>query len=405
MKILMLTPYLPYPLLSGGQIRTYNLLKKLAHHHDVTLCALIKDDEERQYISEIEKYCSKVRVFKRSNKPFTLRNIFKTAFSSYPFLVMRNHVPETITAVKEELDTGLYDLIHAETFYMMPHIPKTNVPTILAEQTIEYLGYESYARNTKWFFLKPFLYFDIAKIKHWEKHYWNSCTKLIVMSEDDKHFVTPSVPNPEKIEVVSNGVDTKWFAEKKKQLPTDPTILSVGTFKWLPNVEAVNYLIEKVWPKIKDKLPKTKLWIVGNAPTKDIFAHQDRDSSITVTGGIPDIRDAFNGAHVLVAPVFSGKGTRYKILEAMASRTPIVATDIAVEGLGVENGVHVLTGNTPQAIAKHTIRLLQQPSLQEKLAKNGKAFVSIYYDWDTISKKLDAIYKEIGSQPKQTARP
>ena len=312
-------------------------------------------------------------------------------------------MPETITAVKEELDTGKYDLIHAETFYMMPHIPETKVPTILAEQTIEYLGYESYARNTKWFFLKPFLYFDIAKIKHWEKHYWNSCTKLIVMSEDDKNFVTPSVPNPEKIEVVSNGVDTKWFAEKKKQLPDDPTILSVGTFKWLPNVEAVNYLIEKVWPKIKQSLPKTKLWIVGNAPTKDIFAHQDRDSSITVTGGIPDIRDAFNGAHVLVAPVFSGKGTRYKILEAMASRTPIVATDIAVEGLGVENGVHVLTGNTPQALAKQTIKLLQQPSLQEKLAKNGKAFVSKYYDWDTISKKLDAIYKDIGSQPRETS--
>ncbi len=64
MKILMLTPYLPYPLLSGGQIRTYNLLKKLAHHHEVTLFALIKDDEERAYIPELEKYCTKVRVFK-----------------------------------------------------------------------------------------------------------------------------------------------------------------------------------------------------------------------------------------------------------------------------------------------------------------------------------------------------
>lgn len=392
----MLTPYLPYPLLSGGQIRTYNLLKKLAHHHEVTLFALIKDDTERQYIPELEKYCTKVRVFKRSKTPFTLRNILKTAFSSYPFLVMRNHVPETVKAVKNILEKEKFDLIHAETFYMMPHIPDTDVPTILAEQTIEYLGYESYARNTKWFFLKPLLYFDIAKIKKWETYYWKNCTKLIVMSEDDKEYIAPYIPNPQKIEVVSNGVDAAWFAQKLKQLPEFPTILSVGTFKWLPNVEAVSFLIEKVWPQIKKEIPTAKLWIVGNAPTKSIFAYQEKDTAITVTGGIPDIRDAFNGAHVLVAPVFSGKGTRYKILEAMASNTPIVATDIAVEGLGVEDGVHVVTSNTASGLAKQTIKLLQQPSLRQKLATNGKRFVTQNYDWDMISKKLDSIYKQMG---------
>ncbi len=72
MKILMLTPYLPYPLLSGGQIRTYNLLKKLANKHDITLFALIKDESETAYISELEKYCHQVRVFKRSRTPFTV---------------------------------------------------------------------------------------------------------------------------------------------------------------------------------------------------------------------------------------------------------------------------------------------------------------------------------------------
>ncbi len=164
----MLTPYLPYPLLSGGQIRTYNLLKKLAKNHEVTLFALIKEDSELQYIPELEKYCRKVKVFKRSNKPFTIQNILKTAFSSYPFLVMRNHVPQTIKAVERELSSQQYDLIHAETFYMMPHIPVTTIPTILVEQTIEHLGYESYAKRVKWPFLKPFLYFDIAKIKKWE---------------------------------------------------------------------------------------------------------------------------------------------------------------------------------------------------------------------------------------------
>lgn len=396
MKILMLTPYLPYPLLSGGQIRTYNLLKKLANKHEVTLFALIKEESERQYIPELEKYCKKVRVFKRSRKPFTLRNIIKTGFSSFPFLVIRNFTAETKQAVQSELSREKYDLIHAETFYMMPNIPVTSIPIILVEQTIEYLGYESFAKKIFFPLLKPLLQVDIAKIRKWEEYYWKSCTKLITMSDEDKQFIGNAIHDYEKIEVVSNGVDVKWFEEKTKQLPSHPTILFVGTFNWLPNVEAVKFLVHEVWPKVKRQLPNARLWIVGNAPTAEIFKFQEKDTSITVTGGIPDIRDAFNGAHVLLAPVFSGKGTRYKILEAMASETPIVATSTAVEGLGVEHGVHVMVGDSARDMAKETVKLLQDKQLQQKLARKGKTYVIEHYDWKNISQKLDGIYKEIG---------
>lgn len=401
MKILMLTPYLPYPLLSGGQIRTYNLLKKLASKYDVTLFALIKDETERQYLPELEKYCRKVKLFKRSKKPFTLRNILQTAISSYPFLVIRNHVPETIRAVQAELSAEDYDLIHAETFYMMPNIPPTTVPILLVEQTIEYLGYESFADKVKYQFLKPLLKVDIAKIKKWEEHYWQSATKLITMSEEDRQFIGKSIGNTDKIEVVSNGVDVDWFAEKERQLPPAPTVLSVGTFNWLPNVEAVTFLVEQVWPKIKLQMPEAKLWIVGNAPTPEVFAYQTKDTSITITGGIPDIRDAFGGAHVLVAPVFSGKGTRYKILEAMASGTPIVASKIAVEGLNVQDGIHVLTSNDADQIANYTLEVLRNPALAKKLARNGREFVTQTYDWKYIAEKLDSIYRRLGNGPRR----
>lgn len=400
MKILMLTPYLPYPLLSGGQIRTFNLLKKLANKHEITLFALIKDETEKKYISELEKYCHQVRVFKRSKHPFTLRNILKTSTSSYPFLVIRNHAPETISAIRQELDRNQYDLIHAETFYMMPHLPKTKVPTILVEQTIEYLGYESYAQRAPWI-LRPLLNIDIAKIKHWERHYWHKCDRLIVMSHEDRKFIAQEIGTQEKIEVVSNGVDTVWFSEKKRSLPKEPTILSVGTFKWLPNIEAVTFLVEKVWPLIRAQMPSAKLKIVGNAPTNEVLSYQDKDSQIVVTGRIPDIRDAFNTAHVLIAPVFSGKGTRYKILEAMASGTPVVATSIAVEGLGVKHNVHVLTSHSAQGLAEMALKVLSQPKLWQKLSTNGKRFVSTHFDWSLISKKLDKIYQQIGQQKKQ----
>lgn len=392
----MLTPYLPYPLLSGGQIRTYNLLKQLAKKHEITLFALIKDEKEREHIKNIAPFCHQVKVFKRSSKPFTLKNILKTAFSTFPFLVMRNHVPEAVEAIKQELAVNQYDLIHAETFYMMPHIPDTSIPVLLVEQTIEYLGYQSYAKKHHPL-IKKVLSLDIKKIIKWEKYYWKKADILITMSEDDKKYIQSRINKPNKVRVVSNGVDSSWFSEKRRVSPNQPTILYVGTFKWLPNIEAVEYLVNQVWPKLIELVPNAKLKIVGNAPTKKILEFQKKYKNIEVTGRVNDIRDSFCSSHLLLAPVFSGKGTRYKILEAMASGTPIVATSIAVEGLNITPEKHALVSNNPEQMALDAKRVISSKLLWESLSNNGKLFVKNNYDWKIISNKLDKIYQSTGN--------
>jgi len=399
MKILMLTPYLPYPLLSGGQIRTYNLLKNLSKKHEITLLSLIKYESEKQYLGELKKFCADVQVFKRTSSPWHVKNIIRSGVTLYPFLVSRNLVSETREAVEKEIKSRKYDLIHAETFYMMPNIPKTEIPVILVEQTIEYLGYLSYASKTRLWPIKPLLYLDIFKIKFWEQYYWKSCTHLITMSEEDKNFIKSLTPDVENIDVVANGVDIGWFNHVKKNLPKEPTVLFVGTFKWLPNSEAVEYLVEKVWPIINNEIKSARLWIVGNSPTAKVYSYQ-KDPSVKVTGGIPDIREAYRQSHVLLAPVFSGKGTRFKILEAMASGTPAVGTSMALEGLGITPGKQALVANTAQGLADATIRVLNQPLLQKKLSLRGYDFVSKRYDWKIISRTLDGIYKKVGENVK-----
>lgn len=391
MKVLMLTPYLPYPLVSGGQIRTYNLLKNLSKHHDITLFALIKDEGERIHLSELQKYCHKITLFKRTKNPFVPRNILLAGFSSYPFVVTRNLPLGMKKAVQAELMGNNYDLIHAETFYMMPNIPATNVPIILAEQTIEYLGYQDYMKKANPL-LRPLLAIDVAKIKYWERYFWGVADKLITMSSEDKNFIEKELKTPHNISVIANGVDLEFFSKVKKRLPADPTVLFVGTFKWLPNIEAVDEIVKKIWPLILKDLPHAKLKIVGFSPTAKIQAYAN--DSIEVLGGIEDIRDAFATAHVLLAPIRSGKGTRYKVLEAMITGTPVVATTLAAEGLDLRTGQDVLIADTPSQLASSTVELLKNKALQKKLGLAGQQLVRQGYSWDIIAKELDKVYKE-----------
>lgn len=391
----MLTPYLPYPLLSGGQIRTYNLLKNLSQHHDITLFALIKSEEERRHIQPLKPFCRHIQVFKRTQNPWALRNILLAGFTAYPFLVTRNLPRGMKAAIKTELQNQNYDLIHAETFYMMPNIPTTKIPILLVEQTIEYLGYQYYAQTTKHWFLKPLLYIDIAKIKFWEKHFWRKATHLVTMSQDDKKFIQSQMGESANIDVVANGVDADRFAQTKRLNPAHPTVLFVGTFKWLPNIDAVEYIAQEIWPAVKAKIPDAKLWIVGHSPTETVkeFA---KKPDVTVSSGIEDIRDAYGGAHVLLAPIRSGKGTKYKVLEAMATGTPVVTTSLGAEGLKLKSGKQVLIGNTTQELVNHTVKLLGDAKLQKSLAKQAKNFVSTHFDWKTISKDLDILYRQLG---------
>src|SRR4030042_5538561 len=90
MKILMLVPYLPTITMSGGQTRWYNIIKHLARKHDITLFSLIKDDSEKKFIPELLKYCKKVKVFTRPQKPWTIRNILLSILGPFPLLVVRN---------------------------------------------------------------------------------------------------------------------------------------------------------------------------------------------------------------------------------------------------------------------------------------------------------------------------
>ncbi len=388
----MLTPYLPYPLMSGGQTRSFNLIKNLSKKHEITLFSLIKDEKEKENISELLKYCKKVSVFNRSRSPWTIRNLLLTGFGWYPFLVIRNLSSEEKEAIKKELSEEKYDLIHAETFYVMPHIPRTSVPVLLVEQTIEYLVYNHFVEKQAPKILRPILRLDVLKLKYWETHFWKQAKKVVAMSGSDREEMRKLSPGL-SIDIVPNGIDINYFSKKERKEEPIKRVLYVGNFTWLQNTEAVRILVNSVWPKIKKSVPDVKLWIVGthmNSEIKDLSS-----VDIEVTEGLEDIRDAYKNASVLVAPIKGPGGTRLKILEAMASALPVVTTSVGAEGLGVRDNNEALIRDSLDSLADAAIRVLRDISLANRLGKSGRDFVEENYTWDKSAQKLDTIYKEV----------
>ncbi|MBI4037002.1 glycosyltransferase family 4 protein [Candidatus Daviesbacteria bacterium] len=392
MKILMLTPYLPFPLVTGGQTRSYNLIKRLSElGHEITLFCLVKEEKERENIHELEKFCQEVRVFKRPQEPWTLTNIIKTGFSLFPFLVVRNWAAGEKEAIEEKLSKEKFDLIHAETFYVMPHIPKTAVPIVLVDQTIEYQVYQHYVDNYKFKFLKPLLYIDVAKMKHWELKYWKEADRVVAMSEEDQRIML-SEDRSLKVDIVPNGVDSVFFDNQIFSKPDYPIVLYLGNFTWLQNREAVEVLLTQVWPKIKQEIPNVKLWIIGK-DAQNFFSHL-KSEDIRVEE-IKDVREAYQGASVLVAPIYGSGGTRYKNFEAFASGLPVVTTSIGIGGTDATNNVDVLVRDKPEDIARAAVSLLKDKKLHQKIADNAKKMVKEKYDWGSISQKLNKIYLEV----------
>lgn len=390
----MIVPYFPYPLISGGQNRTFNLLKHLSLKHEITLISFIRDYAEEKYIPEIEKYCHKVITVKRTKKAWELSNILSAGFSLYPFVIALYLKQKARDAIEKELKEGEYDVIHAETFYVMPNIPRTDVPILLVEQTIEYPTYQDFVNNMPWYRypLKLLFLIDIYKIIKWETYYWNKAQGLVTVSEDDKNFINSLYPNL-KISVIANGVDIQRLSKIKRVKTKKPTVLFIGQFKWLPNIDGAKFLIQDIWPLIKKKIPDAHLLIVGRNPTKDLLdLAKKSNSDIVIKGDVEDIRDAYGESDILLAPIRSGHGTKYKVLEAMATKTPIVGTPLALEGLNITPGKEAVVAGGAENLANEAVKLLQNPKKAEQQASKAFEFIKNNYDWNKVYSKLDELY-------------
>jgi len=396
MKILMLTPYLPYPPASGGQIRTLNLLKYLRAKNEITLIALYKNDSEKKYLPYLKPYCKEVYLCKRPEKAWQPENIIRSIFSLNPFLIVRNYSTQATSTLKELIKKEKFDVIHAETFYIMPHILDTDIPILLVEQTVEFKVYQHYV-NSLPFFMKPLFSMDIIKLKYWERYYWRKAFLVGAVSESDKETITLLEPTIRPV-IIPNGAGEEMIVEKLGTKSTaKPVLLFVGNFFWLQNTEAAKYLIDKIYPSLHRAMPTIQLVIAGqNARNKLHLSDTDNVKIIDIDPNDSQlVKKLYSQSTLFVAPIFGPGGTRLKILAAMSSGLPIVTSQTGVEGLDVVHNHHILIANNPSEFVIQIKKVLKNKDLYNLIRKNAYELVKEKYNWKKIAAELEIAYQRI----------
>jgi glycosyltransferase involved in cell wall biosynthesis len=172
-----------------------------------------------------------------------------------------------------------------------------------------------------------------------------------------------------------------------------------------PNVDAVSWFVQAIWPEIKIAVPEAQFFAVGQRPLSQLIA-LTADPSVRLTGWVEDVRPFISAATVYVAPLRMGSGTRLKLLEAMAMGRAIVSTRLGAEGLAETGASHeqdkaihgrelvLVEDNDPAAFAQAVVSLLKDPDRRTRLGTAARAFVQTHYDWRTIIPRLEILYGE-----------
>lgn len=398
MKILFISAVLPYPLHSGGQIRMYQLLKRLSKRHDITLVSFIRDQKEREFEKNLG-FCKEVHMIHRGYA-WQFGYLFNALTSSYPLLLATYANRHMYALLTRLLSKQSFDVVHMEPFYVWPSVPNGRIPTVISEHNVEYAVYKRYVSGYRIPLFRPVMAWDVRKLLSWERKIWRRATMVTAVSGADAHVIEEYLSHD--IDVIPNGVDLDMFTFQKPGAMSHKRALFVGNFRWLPNREAAYELVRSIWPRIKRSHPDATLTVVGRYIPSEL-AKKIKAAGGTIQENVSDITHVYHESDVLIAPHAIAGGTKYKMLEAMASGLPVVTTCHGMAGLEAEPDEHYLEAHTPEEFETAVARIWTDAALRERLAKNAHTLVESTYNWDSIATRLDRVWKRAYEHKKHLA--
>jgi sugar transferase (PEP-CTERM/EpsH1 system associated) len=396
MRIAVFTPYLPYPPDTGGKIRSYNLVIALSASFEVDLYTVCGGAEPPQRnVEALQGQCRRVAVFPL-RRHWRTRARIQRMLSPVPRLVQAFSSPHSLAEAEACLNHSAYDLVIADEICMAPYAElRPDLPRIVTRQKIDSAHHREIALARPLGLEKIVDLLEAVKLRWYERAKMPAFQGCLVCSEQDAQHVGRDAPDVPTV-VVPNGADLSHFAPSGRPRATEPTLLYVGSMHYYPNIDAVQFLFDEMYPQIQSAVPDVKVQIVGHAPPPEIRRLGERDG-VGVTGSVPDVRPYYERSTVFVVPLRMGGGTRLKIVEAMAMGLPVVSTTVGAEGLEIRPGENILIADSPSAFVDSVLRLLSDPGLWGRIAEGGRRLAR-RYDWMEITKPWVQLVEAVAKQ-------
>ncbi|MCB0805823.1 MAG: glycosyltransferase [Bacteroidales bacterium] len=381
MKILVLLSRFPYPLEKGDKLRAYHQIRHLAKNHEIHLCALNDIQIKPEYRKALDPFCKSVHVIDLP-RVSAAWNIVKAFLTGKPLQVgyfFNANAKKQINRIINEIQP---DHIFCQLIRVTEYVRDMKIPKTLDYQDVFSKGVDRRRQSAR-FYMKPVLRLEYKRLLKYEHDIFSDFDHKTIISAPDRDLIPH--PDREKIEVVINGVDTDFFRPMPMEKEYD--LVFTGNMGYPPNVNAANFLVKEILPLVRQKLPEVKVMLAGATPHPSVQALAGKN--VTVTGWVDDIRECYGKARIFIAPMRIGTGLQNKLLEAMAMKIPSITSQLANSALKATPEQEILVGQSAQEFAAHILRLLEDATYANEIAKNGYTFVHQNYNWASATRKLE----------------
>lgn len=397
MRILFLTPQLPYPPQKGTALRNWGLIQDLAKRHSLSLLSFRASgrDVEAPLASACERIIT-VRQPERSPR----RRLWDMLATRQPDMALRLASVAYERQLRDWLARSTFDVVQIEGIELAPYLDTIrSVPQdaliVFDDHNCEYLLQQRafltdlYSPG-RW----PgaaYSFVQWQRLRRYEAETCRRADRVLAVSTADAEALRKLIPELD-VTVIPNGIDTRRYRPVMESVEApDNRLVFTGTMNFRPNVDAVLWFAREVLPLVQIEVPDVRFFVVGQRPHRRLDPLR-RNPAVTLTGWVEDVRPYFADATVYVAPLRMGGGTRLKLLEAMAMAKPIVATSLGAEGYPVRDGHELILADKPAAFADAVISLLREDKRRAELGRTARAFVEQRYDWRAIVPRVEEVY-------------
>ncbi len=388
MKVLLLTHKPIFPLVDGGCIAMQEFMQNLLQlNFDIqhlSISTAKHPFDLSKYPLDIQQKIKPENVF--VNTKISLVKAIIALIKQDSYNISRFYSSEFEKLLVAKLKNASFDLLILESVFLLPYLTSIrqhfNGKVIVRTHNVEYQIWERMATFETNILKKKYLQKLAKDLKRYEIDHLKKTDGLICISDLDKRmFQSHGIFLPMVTIPVSIHVEDQFkFNENSSD------IFFLGAMNWQPNKEAVETLLNDIFPKIRAKFPQTKLHLAGSYMSSKLI--NLKQENVVIHGRVENVQKFMSEHGILVVPLKSGSGIRIKILEAMAVATPVIATSVGFEGIAVLNRIEGIVANSTLAFYDAICDLIESPKLAQAIGQKGQSMIIQKYNQEQVSAKL-----------------